>query len=1093
MKATKLLLLLFVFLFFLVSVSSVFATTYPYWIEHNESGNAINYVWTKVNLTANGNTTLYINKTAGYSPNGDAVFDFFDDFNGNSLDTSKWDTQYIGGGSYSVSNSQLNLSYSGSGNNTVLSTKNLVNTQNTITEARTNIVSINGQAFGVNYRGNFSTDNTSRIFFLASSDSTQDDIYIDANGNGSYDYSTNFTSWSTGINAFETDITSNSVEEIHSSQTATYSGTLSNFNLYLYLGFYTAGVSATDKTFDVDIDYVFVRKYASTEPTVTVTDKGSYYEVQIHNNEATALTDYQVGIPVSSLGVTNASESLYITNQAPVFGNQSVYPTPFYVGTNVTQQFDLVNNTNNQTIYLSATDENTSTLLYNESFIVYSNQSNATFRHSIVIPVTIAHHTINFTTSSSVAGILDSQTYAVSNTPPTAPTDIALNTPLYVNSTIIANASGSIDVDEDNLSYYYLFKDESGTILQNWSTTDNYTIPVSEAHQKIIVEAKAYDGYDYGAIKSASFYVSDTAPTITGLTNQQKYNSKGGTVCYNWSSFDLDNDAVSYNFTLYGFGYWIKENPNDTSQVVDTQSGMTYSFTPNSVYSDYSGIPVWKLYQANAIVNNLICVDLPTQIGYENNDKNGKYFDGFVFPVVSVTDVQNVVGDGDKSTTLKGFSNVTAYNTTEYGPSFGDNYTAFLNSQPYLTYLYTANLTYCLIDEYNWSNWDLNQSEVDVEGHDIFRGGAADSDKFIQSSGSGCSLGTPVNRVYKYFMTPSRKYLMNFYPQGDSYSNYAGSRSLFPTDITYHGHIPVVLLYPSDASHIISPTIQYTDGTAPSVFEVYTYYNGIKYIISEGLTNTESTSSFPQFPMIFSDLYYFILDGYDYGILSVTSSPLIFKIHEGTAIIPPVSSIPTILVSPNVVSVGKNETLNITFIDTPNEYPYWGYTLKYPNGSVVLDYTNHSDFYLSRNFTINTSRYGVNVELNIYGFKSEPTITYTVDNATNITSYKFIGGDGRIIATKKIGVLNYDIMSLSSVLKKLNNIGNVNITLVLLMWFGLVIAMWLAAATMNLGIGAQVLITLIPTLLFFPVMPLALSTSLFVMQIILFIVIMMMG
>ena len=67
----------------------------PYWIESwNKSGQSAK-VWVKVpSIPANSSTVIYMtygNPSASSESNGDAVFEFFDDFEGTSLDTSKWD------------------------------------------------------------------------------------------------------------------------------------------------------------------------------------------------------------------------------------------------------------------------------------------------------------------------------------------------------------------------------------------------------------------------------------------------------------------------------------------------------------------------------------------------------------------------------------------------------------------------------------------------------------------------------------------------------------------------------------------------------------------------------------------------------------------------------------------------------------------------------------------------------------------------------------------------------------------------------------------------------------------------------------------
>ncbi|WP_292459356.1 DUF2341 domain-containing protein [Methanothermococcus sp.] len=80
MKKAILLLLL------ILGIGAVHATEYPYWIE--DDGNGQYYIWTKVNVSANGDTVIYIKKIDGYQPDGDKVFEFFDGFN----DLSKWTT-----------------------------------------------------------------------------------------------------------------------------------------------------------------------------------------------------------------------------------------------------------------------------------------------------------------------------------------------------------------------------------------------------------------------------------------------------------------------------------------------------------------------------------------------------------------------------------------------------------------------------------------------------------------------------------------------------------------------------------------------------------------------------------------------------------------------------------------------------------------------------------------------------------------------------------------------------------------------------------------------------------------------------------------
>ncbi|MFA5828849.1 MAG: DUF2341 domain-containing protein [Candidatus Shapirobacteria bacterium] len=70
-------------------------TILPHWIEENNPGcgNASTKIWTKVPSIPTAGTTIYVyygNPIASSSQNGTSVFEFFDDFSGDSLDTQKW-------------------------------------------------------------------------------------------------------------------------------------------------------------------------------------------------------------------------------------------------------------------------------------------------------------------------------------------------------------------------------------------------------------------------------------------------------------------------------------------------------------------------------------------------------------------------------------------------------------------------------------------------------------------------------------------------------------------------------------------------------------------------------------------------------------------------------------------------------------------------------------------------------------------------------------------------------------------------------------------------------------------------------------------
>jgi hypothetical protein len=93
-------------------------TLLNYWIESGCDSNNTR-IWIKVNISASSTKTIYLyygNLSASSLSNGDATFDFFDDFLGTSLNISKWTVGcWTGSGGYSVtvSNGYVRI-YSGS-------------------------------------------------------------------------------------------------------------------------------------------------------------------------------------------------------------------------------------------------------------------------------------------------------------------------------------------------------------------------------------------------------------------------------------------------------------------------------------------------------------------------------------------------------------------------------------------------------------------------------------------------------------------------------------------------------------------------------------------------------------------------------------------------------------------------------------------------------------------------------------------------------------------------------------------------------------------------------------------------------------------
>jgi len=80
-----------------------------FWIENWDSTEQEAIIWVNVTYLANNqNTTIYMyygNSGASSESNGTATFEFFDDFEGTSLDSNKWTSS----GTIEVANSEVSL------------------------------------------------------------------------------------------------------------------------------------------------------------------------------------------------------------------------------------------------------------------------------------------------------------------------------------------------------------------------------------------------------------------------------------------------------------------------------------------------------------------------------------------------------------------------------------------------------------------------------------------------------------------------------------------------------------------------------------------------------------------------------------------------------------------------------------------------------------------------------------------------------------------------------------------------------------------------------------------------------------------------
>lgn len=264
----------------------------PYFIDDDTTNG---YLWINDSISAGGENVYRVEKTAGYSPNGDAVFALYDD--GSSYDTSKWSST---GNTPTASNGVLTIDGS---------VTTAIGSQKT---------------FGVGYIAEAKSkrsDTSSNVLLLSFTDATDVNhkVFVRSNDKDNTKVEIQINNGVTQDEIVRQWASVNSYQEYRITRKSS-SETLIEQNDGAYSYTATAKITTNDCGVrfsawggaDVDIDWVRVRKYASNEPTVVVTDKGTYYEVNVSSTDE--LADYQIPISCSDLDITSSTESIKIQN-----------------------------------------------------------------------------------------------------------------------------------------------------------------------------------------------------------------------------------------------------------------------------------------------------------------------------------------------------------------------------------------------------------------------------------------------------------------------------------------------------------------------------------------------------------------------------------------------------------------------------------------------------------------------------------------------------------------------------------------------------------------------------------------------------------
>lgn len=255
-----------------IRITDVNGNVLPHWIEENNPGcnNAATKIWTKVPSIPTSGATVYVyygNSSASNTENGDGVFEFFDDFNDGTLDTNKWTRGNPGTGSDSETSGKLIITSSGDWWNNSDTSRYVVSSfalgNSYIVESKVNNFQASnyGRFFGLRSGAN---TNAKMFALLGDSDGSHiTNVYRETEGGSVGWYGENSGIAHPGVEKIAKFIVNGDTVTSYYNNSQTYSRTVTNWNLQ-YVAFTDTENAGSQ------FDYVFVRQYASTEPSASV-------------------------------------------------------------------------------------------------------------------------------------------------------------------------------------------------------------------------------------------------------------------------------------------------------------------------------------------------------------------------------------------------------------------------------------------------------------------------------------------------------------------------------------------------------------------------------------------------------------------------------------------------------------------------------------------------------------------------------------------------------------------------------------------------------------------------------------------------------
>ena len=541
-----------------------------YWLENKSDGEWA-YYWVKTNLTtANGTQLMYYygNPIAESESNGTNTFSFFDDFEGSSVNTTKW-YHFASSGTTTVSGSILTLqggavTYEAWGSKTKYTYGTYIfETRAKMSETHVTIIGLDERsADGTNSGGIdladiiFHTSYSGKVYRTlrngaVTTYSRSDDLSSDYQ-NIRIDY----------VSATETKFYIDDVLK----QTSTANHPQDD------LGALFQAYQTDDYVY---VDWVFYRKYTATEPTYSIgAEETSNTAPTITANSTSPATIYTDTDTTANLTVTDPDSGDTLTAYIQFYVNDSAVGD--VVSTVVT------NNTNTLVATLGSgnysSGDNISTEYWAGDGTVNTTKANMTDTVQSQFTITLNSPVDEYNSSDNTTDF----NFTVSGTDDSYSCELFLNDTGYGTNTTTLNNTATIITANSSVS--------DGYYDWNINCTAGITINTSEIRQITIDTVK---------------------PTITVYSPT---NTTYGSVTVNLNT-SADEDIATWVYTLNGAN-WVGFTPNTTFTAVEGNNNITiaaYDYASNTNTSS-------TIYFTVDTTPPLITIDSPTNTTYNTTN-----------------------------------------------------------------------------------------------------------------------------------------------------------------------------------------------------------------------------------------------------------------------------------------------------------------------------------------------------------------------------------------------------------------------------------------------------------------------------------------